>query len=78
MKWAWSGALIVPMALAALCYWVIGFVSAGALAFWGGLEGVGIWTGFVIALVAAAIVLTWRFRSLAARRYIPDMPPDSP
>jgi len=66
----------VPMALAALCYWAIGFTSAGALAFWGGLEGVGIWIGFVIALVAAAIVLTWRFRTLAARRYIPDMPPE--
>ncbi|HUT50388.1 MAG TPA: MATE family efflux transporter [Alphaproteobacteria bacterium] len=67
----------VPMALAALCYWAIGFTSAGALAFWGGLEGVGVWIGFVIALVASAIVMTWRFRTLAARRHIPDMPPDS-
>jgi len=66
----------VPMALAALCYWALGFTSAGALAFWGGLEGVGVWIGFVIALVAAAIVLTWRFRTLAARRHIPDMPPE--
>lgn len=68
----------VPMALAGLCYWAIGFTCAGALAFWGGLGGMGVWIGFAISLVAAAVVMTWRFRNLAARRHIPDMPPDSP
>jgi MATE family, multidrug efflux pump len=66
----------VPMALAALCYWALGFASGGALAFWGGLGGVGVWIGFVIALGTAAVLLTWRFRALAARRYIPAMPPE--
>ncbi|MDH3232674.1 MAG: MATE family efflux transporter [Alphaproteobacteria bacterium] len=66
----------VPMGLAALCYWAIGFTSAGALAFWGRLEGVGVWIGFVVALVAAALVMTWRFRNLARRHYIPEMPPE--
>jgi len=66
----------VPMMLAALCYWALGFTTAGALAFWGGLEGVGVWIGFVVALGSAAVVLTWRFQTLAKRRYIPMMPPE--
>lgn len=66
----------VPMLLAVLCYWVIGFGGASWLAFGAGLDGVGIWMGFAIALIAGAIVMTWRFRTLAARRHIPDMPPE--
>jgi MATE family multidrug resistance protein len=66
----------VPMLLAALCYWAIGFTTAGALAFWAGLGAVGVWIAFVVSLGAGAVVMTWRFRTLAARRHIPEMPPE--
>ena len=51
----------VPMVLALVSYWAIGFVSAYFLAFHFGFGGVGVWYGFVLGLAAASISLTWRF-----------------
>src|SRR5581483_110158 len=58
---------IVPMLLAGLAYWVIGFVGGWALAFQLGLGPVGIWWGFVIGLVTVAVLLTVRLRHRAGR-----------
>ncbi|PCI04083.1 MAG: MATE family efflux transporter [Hyphomicrobiales bacterium] len=51
----------IPMALAMLSYWLIGFGGAYILAFQVGLGGIGIWFGFLGGLGSAAILLNLRF-----------------
>lgn len=51
----------VPMILALIAYWPIGFFLAWFLAFPLGIGGVGIWIGFLIGLASAAIMLCTRF-----------------
>ena len=63
----------LPMVLAALSYWGIGLATGLALAFSGGMEGQGLWLGFVAGLSSAAILLTWRFRRLTCRGYMPEV-----
>ena len=62
-----------PMVIAAFSYWGIGLTSGLALAFWGGYEAAGLWMGFVVGLTCAAILLTYRFRRLQKRDYIPPV-----
>ncbi len=57
----------VPMLLAILSYWPIGFGCAWAFAFPLGLGGIGVWLGFLCGLTAAAVMLCWRFYRLEAR-----------
>jgi MATE family multidrug resistance protein len=57
----------IPLLLAAISYWVIGFPTAWALAFWGGLSAVGVWIGLSIGTGIYAMLLVWRFRSLTHR-----------
>jgi MATE family multidrug resistance protein len=57
----------VPMLLAGLGYWVIGFAGGWALAFPLGFGPVGIWWGFVIGLVTVAALLTVRLWHRAGR-----------
>lgn len=54
----------IPMVMALISYWPIGFFCAWFFAFPGGFGGVGIWFGFVGGLAAAAILLNWRFYRL--------------
>ncbi len=65
----------VPMALAAVSYWAVGLGSALALAFPLGMQGAGLWMGFVCALATAALLLTWRLRLLTRRRHLPAPAP---
>ena len=51
----------VPMILALISYWPIGFVCAWVFAFPVGLGGIGVWFGFLAGLSAASIQLNWRF-----------------
>jgi MATE family multidrug resistance protein len=51
----------VPMIIALIAYWPIGFLLAWALAFPFGFGGIGIWVGFLIGLAAAAAMLCARF-----------------
>ncbi|MCY1298908.1 Multidrug resistance protein NorM [compost metagenome] len=51
----------VPMLLALISYWPIGFVCAWAFAFPFNFGGMGVWFGFVLGLAAAAVLLNWRF-----------------
>lgn len=51
----------VPMILAMISYWPIGFFCAWAFAFPLSFGGVGVWFGFVLGLGAAALLLNWRF-----------------
>ena len=51
----------VPMVLAAVGYWVIGFPLGWLLAFRLGFGIVGLWSGLAAALAAVAIMMTVRF-----------------
>ncbi|MGL3605036.1 MATE family efflux transporter [Rhizobium sp. G187] len=51
----------VPMILALVSYWPIGFLLAWVLAFPLGVGGIGIWVGFVVGLASAAVMLCLRF-----------------
>ena len=51
----------VPMIAAAVSYWLIGIPASYVLAFQVGWGGVGLWSGLVIGLVAAAGSMMWRF-----------------
>jgi MATE family multidrug resistance protein len=51
----------VPMYIAVFSYWMVGIPSAYLLAFTFGLEGVGLWIGLAIGLIAASSLLFWRF-----------------
>ena len=50
-----------PMLLALIGYWVLGVPIGAFLAFSVGLEGVGIWIGFVVGLSIVAVLLTLRW-----------------
>lgn len=51
----------VPMFMAATAYWGIGMPVAYVLGFPLGFGGQGVWTGLVLGLLAAAVLLAWRF-----------------
>ncbi len=51
----------MPMLIAALAYWGVGIPASYLLGFPFGLGGVGIWSGLVLGLAAAAVLLMWRF-----------------
>ncbi|MEN0118780.1 MAG: MATE family efflux transporter [Agrobacterium cavarae] len=57
----------VPALLALISYWPIGFGLAWTMAFPLGFGGAGVWSGFVVGLSAAAIMLTTRFYLLVKR-----------
>jgi MATE family multidrug resistance protein len=57
----------VPMIMALVAYWPIGFFLAWVLAFPLGLGGIGIWLGFLIGLFTAAVMLCARFYLLMRR-----------
>ena len=64
----------VPLLYAALCFWLVGFNSAYALAFWSGIGVFGVWIGFSLSLWLFALLLAVRFRNLTARGYLPAAP----
>ncbi len=57
----------VPMIMALIAYWPIGFFLAWLLAFPLGFGGIGIWYGFLIGLAAAAAMLCARFYMLVRK-----------
>ncbi|MCA1444060.1 MATE family efflux transporter [Ensifer sp. IC4062] len=71
----------VPMILAMISYWPIGFFCAWAFAFPLNFGGVGVWFGFVLGLAAAALSLNWRFfhllRSMQAKAFGPRGEPQT-
>lgn len=50
-----------PMVLALIGYWLLGVPIGAFLAFGVGMEGVGIWIGFVTGLSVVAVLLTLRW-----------------
>jgi MATE family multidrug resistance protein len=57
----------VPLLLATLSYWLIGFTSAWMLGFRTSLGAGGVWVGLSIGTVVFAVLLVMRFRILAGR-----------
>jgi multidrug resistance protein, MATE family len=51
----------VPMVYAAIGYWVIGLGVGVGLAFWAGLEGLGIWIGLASGLAVVAVLMIGRW-----------------
>jgi MATE family multidrug resistance protein len=51
----------VPMLIAALGYWALGFVAGCVGAFVFGLGGLGVWIGLAIGLAVVAVLATARF-----------------
>jgi MATE family multidrug resistance protein len=54
-----------PMWLAGGSYWLAGAPMGIALAFWGGMRGMGVWLGLAFGLAVAAVTLTARFTLLS-------------
>jgi MATE family multidrug resistance protein len=61
----------IPMLLAGVSYWVIGFSLAYVLGFPAGFGPAGIWIGLATGLACAALLLSLRFRRLSQRGYLP-------
>jgi MATE family multidrug resistance protein len=56
-----------PMWIAGLSYWLVGFTLAWGLAFWAGMQGMGVWIGLASGLAAAAFGMVLRFEILSRR-----------
>ena len=57
----------VPLLLAVVSYWLIGFTMACLLGFRTGLGAVGVWIGLSCGTAVYATLLMLRFRRLASR-----------
>jgi MATE family multidrug resistance protein len=55
----------VPMLIAAIGYWAIGFAGGWLLAFPLGLGAIGLWSGLAVGLAVVAIALALRLRTCA-------------
>ncbi len=55
----------MPLVIAAIGYWPIGFAAAYYLAFVLGWGAVGLWWGIAAGLAFTGVVLAWRFENLA-------------
>lgn len=61
----------IPMVIAAIGYWAIGFAGGWLLAFPVGLGATGLWAGLAVGLAIVAVALTVRLYS-QARRHLRD------
>ena len=55
----------VPMVIATLGYWVVGFGTSILLGFWTGLGGLGVWIGLAAGLAFVAVIAIHRFHNRA-------------
>jgi len=51
----------MPLVIALLGYWAVGFVMSIGLAFYTPLAGVGVWIGLAGGLVVVSLLLGWRW-----------------
>lgn len=61
----------LPMWIAAICYWVLGFPVCIILSKCFHLGGIGVWIGLATSLCTAAIAMAVRFNLLSRRRFAP-------
>jgi len=57
----------LPTVVTLVAYWVIGLPVGALLTFQFGLDVTGIWLGLTAGLMAAAMLLSWRFVAKARR-----------
>jgi MATE family multidrug resistance protein len=57
----------VPLLFAGIGYWLVGFPTACLLGFHTALGAVGVWIGLSCGTAVYAVLLVWRFHSLANR-----------
>ncbi len=65
----------VPMAVAVLCYSLVGVPAAYIIAFQIGVGGTGVWMGMALGLALAGPALTWRFMARERLGLIPVAAP---
>ena len=58
----------MPMWISGAAYWLVGFPFCFGLGVGLHWQGIGVWTGLAFALMAAAILLSWRFVYLSRQR----------
>lgn len=61
----------VPMLIALIGYWAIGFATSCWLGFYTPLAGVGIWWGLAAGLAAVSVMLSWRWSNRARLGLLP-------
>jgi multidrug resistance protein, MATE family len=64
----------VPLLFSAVSFWAVGFVSSLWLGFSLGLGAIGVWIGLSLGTAVYAGLMLWRFQSLTARGYMPEVP----
>jgi MATE family multidrug resistance protein len=64
----------VPLLFSAISFWAVGFVSSLWLGFSAGLGAIGVWIGLSLGTAVYAGLMLWRFHSLTARGYMPEVP----
>lgn len=64
----------IPLVIAAICFWVVGFPACYVFGFPAGGGAIGIWIGLSISVALYAVMLVWRFHLLTKRGYLPDLP----
>jgi MATE family multidrug resistance protein len=62
----------VPLLLAVIGYWGIGFAGGWLLAFPAGYGPIGLWSGLAVGLAAVAVMLTMRLHFCAHSASAPD------
>jgi MATE family multidrug resistance protein len=62
----------VPLLLAVIGYWGIGFAGGWLLAFPAGYGPIGLWSGLAVGLAAVAVMLTVRLHFCAHSAISPD------
>ncbi len=60
-----------PMIFAGFGYWIVGLAGGVWLAFSGGWQGAGIWTGFVAGLAVVSVLMLWRWMLRAKLGLLP-------
>ena len=63
----------VPLAFAAISFWLVGFTGCWLFGFTLGLGAYGIWIGLSLGIAVYALLLIGRFQSLTARQYLPEI-----
>jgi len=64
----------VPMLIAAMSFWGVGFLGAVVAGFALGLGARGVWMGLSAGLIVYAVLLVWRFDALTRRRVATSPP----
>lgn len=55
------GDVNIPTLITLVSYWVVGLPIGAYFAFEQNMEALGVWIGLTVGLVAASVLLTWRF-----------------